>query len=93
MAKQSQKRRGTTRGARVREVPGPVEALGTRRTVESVNLADIDLEDTRFQFRVTLRVADLVESIRRHGQQMPVILRRQPDRPKLQVVSGFRRIA
>jgi len=70
-----------------------VEALGTRRTVESVNLADIDLEDTRFQFRVSLRVADLVDSIGRHGQQMPVILRRQPDRPKLQVVSGFRRIA
>ena len=80
-------------GPKARMVPGPVEALGTHRVVEAVNLADIDLEDTRFRFRVTLRVGDLVESIQKHGQQVPVILRRNPDRPLLQVVSGFRRIA
>lgn len=93
MAEKSRKGLVGKQGSKARMVPGPVEALGTHRVVEAVNLADIDLEDTRFRFRVTLRVGDLVESIQNHGQQVPVILRRNPDRPGLQVVSGFRRIA
>jgi len=64
------------------------EGLPAGKVVE-VNLSDINAEDTEYQFRVSLKVSDLVKSIRQDGQQFPVILR--GEKP-YQIVSGFRRI-
>lgn len=73
-------------------IPPYVEALGKNHKVQEVPLASIGLADTTFRFRVNLRVGDLVRSIREHGQQLPVLLRKLPRRDDLQIVSGFRRI-
>jgi len=67
MAAGAKKGRGGKRSAKVREVPRPVEALGTHCAVEPVQWEDVDLGDRRFRFGVVLRVADLVEGIQRHG--------------------------
>ncbi len=53
----------------------------------------IIIEDETFRFRATIRVGTLKESIRRHGQQVPVILRHhRACCTKYQIISGFRRI-
>lgn len=58
-------------------------------------LAEIDLKDEQFKFRISMRVGDLVESIRQHGQQFPVLLRPHPGPlgagVRYQLISGFRR--
>lgn len=62
---------------------------------QDVPLREIDLENEQYKFRVLMRVSDLVESIREHGQQFPVLLRPHPNAPsrevKYQLISGFRR--
>jgi len=93
MTRRRKETANTERPTRKGDAPAMVRALGTNLPVEPVRLEDIDLEDATFRFRVSIRVADLVDSIRQHGQQAPVLLRRVPDRPRLQVVSGFRRLA
>jgi ParB/RepB/Spo0J family partition protein len=55
-----------------------------------VPLARIDCEDTRFQFRVTEPQSALVDSLRQHGQQTPVILMSVPGGFK--IIDGFGRI-
>ncbi len=61
--------------------------------VQNVPLAKIEVDDVTFRFRISMRVGDLVQSIREHGQQIPVILRPlAPDVGRYQVISGFRRI-
>ena len=57
-----------------------------------VPFSEIDLEDETFRYRVNLRVGNLAKSIKRDGQQIPVVLRKRPRR-RHQIVSGFRRIA
>lgn len=64
----------------------------TGQKIRNVPLKRIDLNDTMFRFRVTLAVKDLVKSIGKDGQQLPVLLRRKDD-GRYQVISGFRRIA
>ena len=58
--------------------------------VEEVNIRDIKVEDTTYEFRVAYKVSDLVRSIKEEGLQFPVILRGK-DKP-YQLVSGFRRL-
>lgn len=84
------KQRG--RPAKPKEVPELVEGLTAGHEVQHVALTAIDLTDKTWQFRVSLRVKDLAESIRTAGQQIPVILRRLAGRSELQVISGFRRL-
>ena len=61
--------------------------------VVDVDLRQIDFHDSTYCLRRALRIEPLAESIRAHGQQIPAILRRRPDRERLQIVCGFRRIA
>lgn len=65
------------------------EGLPAGAVVE-VRLADIQLEDSTFEFRVDPRTRDLERSIREKGQQFPVILR--GEKLPYQLVSGFRRV-
>lgn len=57
---------------------------------QTVRLGDIDLDDQRFQHRVVVSSADLVESLRTQGQHTPVIL--WGKEPPYIVIDGFRRI-
>jgi len=59
------------------------------RTIR-VPLEDIDRSDMRFQFRLCMKTADLVDSIREQGQHTPIML--WGDRPPYIVVDGFRRL-
>lgn len=59
-------------------------------SVRHLKLDRIDFEDTTFMFRASMRVGDLRESIRKEGQQLPIIVRKRKD-GKYQVISGFRR--
>ena len=89
---EGKKKRGRPRGSKnePKEPASPVRIGGGTRS--DVSLGDIDLDDTTFQFRLSLRIGDLARSIGETGQQFPVLLRRRAGK-KLQVVSGFRRIA
>lgn len=58
-------------------------------TVQEVGLKDVNLEDTAYQFRVVLKVSDIVKSIKAEGQQFSIILR---GKKPYQIVSGFRRV-
>jgi len=63
------------------------DGLPAGKVVE-IKLSEINLENTEYQFRVNLKVNDLIKSIRKDGQQFPIILR--GNKP-YQIVSGFRR--
>jgi ParB/RepB/Spo0J family partition protein len=66
-----------------------VEGLRTSEVID-VPLEDIDSEDTRYQYRLTMTLGDLTKSIRQEGQQEPVDLAS----PKpYRIVDGFRRVA
>lgn len=56
-----------------------------------VPLADIDLDDETFRFRVRLDVGALAKDIELHGQHFPVVLRRLEGKEQFQLVCGFRR--
>ena len=73
-----------------KEIPFVETSVGDK--VQAVPISDIDIEDETFKFRVNLLLGRLVESIRKDGQQFPVLLRRVENREKLQIISGFRRI-
>jgi ParB/RepB/Spo0J family partition protein len=62
--------------------------------VKTLGLDKIDLTQNEFEFRLSTRFNDLVESIKEDGQQFPVIVRVIPNTtPKMyQLVSGFRRV-
>lgn len=62
--------------------------------VQTLPVERIDLYSNEFEFRLTARLNDLVESIRENGQQFPIIVRAIPDtRPRYyEVVSGYRRV-
>jgi ParB/RepB/Spo0J family partition protein len=59
--------------------------------VVHIPLAEIDLDDRSFMFRVALRTADLQESIAAEGQQIPIIVRPTVDGRGYQLISGYRR--
>jgi ParB/RepB/Spo0J family partition protein len=59
-------------------------------TVRRVDLAQVDLSDTRFQCRLGGSLGDLRRSLRTHGQLVPVVLWRSD--PPYVVVDGFRRL-
>jgi ParB/RepB/Spo0J family partition protein len=58
--------------------------------VRQISIAAIDWTDQRFQYRLSVDISDLKQSLRRCGQQVPVILWGQSSRPK--IIDGFRRI-
>lgn len=61
----------------------------TRDQYRKIAIADI-LDDSEYCFRETLDVCDLVPTIQRDGQLVPVLLRRYGK--KFQLISGFRRV-
>ena len=70
---------------------GPSFGL-TKAEILDVPLEQIDLADTTFELRVTLKPELLVDSIKTHGVQTPVVLREHPAKKGLhQIVCGFRR--
>lgn len=70
-----------------------VEALsgeGKKTGVQELELEQIDLENTRFEYRIDLDIELLMESIQKDGQQIPVIVRGTS--PPYQLICGFRRV-
>jgi ParB family chromosome partitioning protein len=64
-----------------------------RRTAQDIDTGLID--QSRFADRLNIEegIADLIESIRARGQQVPALLRPKPDSDRFEVVYGRRRIA
>jgi ParB family chromosome partitioning protein len=70
-----------------------VEALGggnEKPGVQELELEKIDTGDTQFEYRLDPDIELLMESIRKDGQQIPVILRGAG--PPYQLICGFRRV-
>ena len=66
------------------------EIAGTTSAgVTAIPLEQIDLDNTQFEYRLDPDLAALVESIKKDGQQIPVILRGR--KPPYQLICGFRR--
>ena len=66
------------------------EIAGTTSAgVTEIPLEQIDLDNTQFEYRLDPDLAALVESIKKDGQQIPVILRGR--KPPYQLICGFRR--
>lgn len=57
--------------------------------VKEIALAAIDLDDTTFCFRMSIKVDGLAQDIKANGQDFPVVIRKLGG--KLQLVCGFRR--
>lgn len=68
----------------VEEVAG-----ATRSGVTELPLEEIDLGNTQFEYRLDAGLELLIESIKKDGQQIPVIVRGK--RPPYQLICGFRR--
>lgn len=69
------------------------EQLGLRAgAVELIPIDKIDIEDTTYMFRAALRIGPLMESLRKEGQQVPIVVRGRRGRQKVQLISGFRRV-
>ena len=72
-------------------------ALSKNYVSHPVFIGDIDFEDRRFKSRLDTdspeSIKDLVKSIKDHGIINDVVLRKIGNREKLQVISGFRRLA
>jgi ParB/RepB/Spo0J family partition protein len=66
------------------------ESCARQTDVHELTLDEIDLANTQFEYRLDPDIEVLMESIRRDGQQLPVILRGK--RPPYQLVCGFRRV-
>lgn len=61
-------------------------------SVEEIPLERLDLEDTTYQYRVTVRPELLVRSIAQCGIQVPLVVRPHPSRPgRFQILCGFQR--
>lgn len=67
------------------------DGLNEIDNIETVPINDIDLEDRRFQYRITEKTTDLIPSLVTEGQLVPVILwgREAP----YKILDGFRRTA
>src|SRR5690554_6874176 len=66
------------------------EIAGTASAgVTAIPLEQINLDNTQFEYRLDPDLAALVESIKKEGQQIPVILRGR--KPPYQLICGFRR--
>src|SRR5690554_3693129 len=68
-----------------------VEEIAGRASagVTEVPLSEVDLDNTQFEYRLDPDLAALVESIKKDGQQIPVIVRGKE--PPYQLICGFRR--
>ncbi len=84
------KRRGRPRKP-LMPYDGPSFGL-SKAEILDVPLEQIDLADTTFELRVTLKPELLVDSVVKHGIQTPVVLREHPAKKGVrQIVCGFRR--
>ncbi|MBI5488792.1 MAG: ParB/RepB/Spo0J family partition protein [Deltaproteobacteria bacterium] len=71
--------------------PGSTFSLAKAQVTE-VAPDDLDIEDTTFQCRVVLKPEALFDSVRTHGIQMPLVVRKHPrKKDRYQLVCGFRR--
>jgi ParB family chromosome partitioning protein len=68
----------------VEEVAG-----ATSPGVTEISLEEIDLANTQFEYRLDPDLALLIDSIKKDGQQIPVIVR--GTKPPYQLICGFRR--
>lgn len=59
--------------------------------IEAVKITEIDLEDRRFQYRLSEKLTDLIPSLINDGQLVPVIL--WGSQPPYKILDGFRRSA
>ena len=75
---------------KTKDIPAFIAGLPGNPEVKNVRLDEIDLENTQFQLRASIRVGDLAANIKRHGQKIPVLLKGQ--KAPYQIIGGFRRI-
>ena len=68
----------------VEEIAGAVNS-----GITELPLENIDLSNTQFEYRIDPGLELLIESIKKDGQQIPVIVR--GTRPPYQLICGFRR--
>lgn len=67
------------------------DGLHEIESIETVPVADIDLEDRRFQYRVAEKISDLLPSLTTEGQLVPVVLHGKE--PPFVIIDGFRRVS
>jgi ParB/RepB/Spo0J family partition protein len=74
--------------------PGPAadhkDGLKDVKDVETIVLADIELRDARFQYRIVTRTSDIIKSLENEGQLAPVIL--WGKKAPYLIIDGFRRL-
>lgn len=82
------------RGRPPKELPayeGPTFALDSGK-VEEIPLDRLGVDDTTFQFRVDVRAEALIDSVKSHGIQIPLVARPRPRKEGYyQLICGFRR--
>ncbi len=66
------------------------DGLEDAKSIETIQAKDIDLVDTRFQYRITSKTDDLVPSLIRDGQLVPVIL--WGNEAPYKIIDGHRRV-
>lgn len=66
------------------------EGLKDIENIETIAVADIDLDDRRFQYRLKEKAKDLIPSLTSDGQLVPVMLWGQE--PPYKIVDGYRRV-
>jgi len=73
------------------EAAAPIAPIA-EGAVKHISFNKIDLDDTTFMFRAALRTGPLQEHISKHGQQVPIVVRRIEGTQRYQLISGFRRV-
>ena len=58
-------------------------------TIKRIRLAQVDLDDQRYQIRIEARPGQLRRSLEEHGQLVPVVV--QPVGDQFRVIDGYRR--
>lgn len=90
--KNIKKKKSPHKNERKKKIPEYKEVEISGLKILNIKLHEIDLTDETFRFRVKLKVGKLASSLAQEGQQFPIVLRKKKD-GKLQIISGFRRIA
>lgn len=67
------------------------DGLNEIDAIETVPISNIDLEDRRFQYRLTEKTTDLIPTLVTEGQLVPIIL--WGNQPPYKILDGFRRSA
>jgi len=65
------------------------DGLNEISNIETVSISDLDLDDRRFQYRISEKITDLIPSLVTEGQLIPVVL--WGKEAPYKILDGFRR--